>query len=189
MHASPATHYHHDSLQDDAAVATPPALSVRAIMSWPAIVAREDAPIEELARTMLDHRIGGLPIVDGDGRLVGIVTESDFVGEERGMAFSTFRAPRVLGQWVSARSVEPAYRAARGLLARDIMSRPVAALTEDATVTEVILAMIRGRRRRLPVVRDGIPSGMVTRHDVLRLLAASRAGQRGEVVPLGEGVT
>lgn len=54
-------------------------MKVRDIMSTTPIVARESTPLGELARLMLEYRIGCVPIVDALGALVGIVTEADFI--------------------------------------------------------------------------------------------------------------
>ena len=53
-------------------------LTVGAVMTSAVLVVESDRPIAEAARLMIDHKIGGLPVVD-DGQLVGIITESDFV--------------------------------------------------------------------------------------------------------------
>jgi len=60
-------------------------LTVGGVMSAAVIVVDPDRPIAEAARLMLDHKIGALPVVD-EGRLIGIVTESDFVRAMAGMA-------------------------------------------------------------------------------------------------------
>ena len=146
------------------------------IMSRPVITVREDTTLEEVARTMLDHRIGSVPVVDGDGKLVGIISESDFVGKERGVPFSAFRAPMLLGHWIEPGGVERIYAASRRVRARDIMTSPVETLTEATPVTDVVLRMIRQDLKRLPVVRGGRPVGMVTHHDVLRVVAPPEPG-------------
>ncbi len=145
------------------------------IMSRPVVTVREDTTLDEVARAMLDHRIGSVPVVDGDGRLVGIVSESDFIGKERGVPFTAFHAPSILGRWVTKEGVERIYEAARRMRARDIMSSPVETLSEETTVTDIVRRMIRHDLKRLPVVRDGRPVGMVTHHDMLRLVASEGA--------------
>jgi CBS domain-containing protein len=146
------------------------------IMSRPVITVREDTTLEAVARTMLDHRIGSVPVVDGDGKLVGIISESDFVGKERGMPFSAFRTPMILGHGITAAGIERIYAASRQIRARAIMTSPVETLTEATPVTDIVLRMIRRDLKRLPVVRGGRPVGMVTHHDVLRLVAPPETG-------------
>lgn len=67
-------------VEHDAAALHP--TTVADVMTSPAIVARDDATVEELMRLMLDNRIGAVPIVGGDGRVVGLVSDSTFAGRE-----------------------------------------------------------------------------------------------------------
>jgi len=52
-------------------------LKLKQVMSSPVITVAPDTPLEEAARIMADNRIGGLPVVDGSGALIGIITETD----------------------------------------------------------------------------------------------------------------
>lgn len=80
-------------------------MNVKEIMTQPALVVAETATLEEVARFRLEHRIGCVPVVNGKGKLSGIITESSFAAQEKSLPFSTFRAPQVLGQWLSSRGV------------------------------------------------------------------------------------
>ena len=145
-------------------------MQVQDIMTTPAIVARESVSLEALARLMLDHRIGCIPVVDAEGKLIGIVTESDFTGSDAFIPFTVYQHPRLLQQWISSDGVERIYKAGRELRARDVMRAPVITATADEPVTELVERMIRHNITRLPVVRDGIPIAIVARHDLLRLM-------------------
>src|SRR5690606_9406877 len=101
------------------------------LMSRPAITVRPETPLEEVAQTMLKHRIGCVPVVGATGEPVGIITETDFTGRERGIPFSAFQSPHIFGQWVSKEELEEVHRAAKTLPAREIMSSPVITTTED----------------------------------------------------------
>jgi CBS domain-containing protein len=149
-------------------------MKVWEIMSQPPIMAHEETPLEEVARTMLDHEIGGLPVVNDQGMLRGIITESDFAAKEKGFPFSTFRAPQVLGHWVSEEGVEQIYEAARRMKAKEIMTTRVVTLAEDDSINKAVELMLRHNINRIPVVRDGVVVGIVARHDLLRLLIPER---------------
>jgi nucleotide-binding universal stress UspA family protein/predicted transcriptional regulator len=148
-----------------------PSLQVRDIMASPAVVVPEQASLLEVAKLMVEHRIGAVAVVDNEGKLRGIVTESDFTGKERGIPFSVLQAPQVFGEFIDADGIEAIHARARSLTAWEIMSRPVETASETEPVTEVVTRMIARDLHRLPVVRAGVPIGMVTRHDVLRLMA------------------
>jgi CBS domain-containing protein len=145
-------------------------MTVRDIMTRSPITVQEDTSLEDVARTLLDHRIGCVPVVSEQGKLVGIVTESDFTAKERGIPFSTFRAPNVLGEWLPDTGIERIYQAARTREARDIMSCPVVTVSEGDPIEKAVQLMMRYDINRIPVVRDGVPTGIVARHDVLRLM-------------------
>lgn len=146
-------------------------MKVKEIMVQPVVVVGEDTTLEEVARSILKHRIGCLPVVDREGKLRGIITESDFIGRERGFPFSAYRAPQVFGEWVGKDDIERIHEAARTRTAREIMTADVITASEDETVTELVVRMIQRNLRRIPVVREGVPVGIATRHDVLRLMA------------------
>lgn len=145
-------------------------MKVREIMVRPVIVVKEDTTLEEIAKIMLDLQIGCVPVVCNEGKIVGIITDSDFAAKERGFPFSTFRAPQLLGQWMPKEGVEEMYKAARTLTAKEIMSAPVVTVTEEDTLEEVVKKMLRYDINRIPVVRDGVPVGIVARHDLLKMM-------------------
>jgi nucleotide-binding universal stress UspA family protein/predicted transcriptional regulator len=153
-----------------AAISRGAAATVRDIMNVPVVVVREDATLEEVARTLLEHHIGAVPVVDAQGRLRGIITESDFTAKERGLPFSAFRAPQLFGEWVSPSAIARIYQAARDRQARSIMTSPVVTATEDESIADLVQKLLRHDIARVPVVRDGVPVGMVARHDLLKLL-------------------
>ncbi|TSE25829.1 Inosine-5'-monophosphate dehydrogenase [Tepidimonas sediminis] len=103
------------------------------------------APLRQALECMTRQRIGSVLVVDEDGRLQGIVTRHDVL-------------QRVL--------------LADGELQRplaDVMSRPVHALTPADTVHDAAVLMARARIRHVPVVRDGVPVGIVSEHDLFAL--------------------
>lgn len=146
-------------------------MKVRDIMVTPVVVVTEDASLEEVARTMLEHKIGCVPVIDKHGKLTGIITETDFTGRERGFPFSAYRTPKVFGEWIDKSGVERLHDAARSRKAREIMTSPVRTAREDDCVTDVVTYMIERDLKRIPIVHDSVPVGIVTRHDLLKLMA------------------
>jgi len=150
-------------------------MRVSEIMAQPVVVAREDATLEQVAGTMVERRIGCLPIVDREGRMVGVITEADFAAKECGVPFTFVRAPQLLGQWLGKEGADRIYATSRRLTAREIMTPGGITAAEDATLEEVLERMLRHDINHVPVLRDGTPVGMVARHDLLRLLLCSVA--------------
>ena len=141
-------------------------MQAREIMVQPVVTVRRGTNLEEAARLLLDHRFGCLPVVDETGRLSGIVTESDFAAKERGVPFSTLLLPQVLNQWMPPRGVERIYEAARTTAVDEIMSTEPATAAEETPVEDVIRLMLRDDINHVPVIRDGTPVGIITRHDL-----------------------
>jgi CBS domain-containing protein len=149
-------------------------MKVSEIMSHPVITAREGATLEEVARIMLDHRFGSVPVVNEQGTMIGLITESDFAARGKGVPFTTFEMPQVFGHWLGKSGVEQMYQKAREILARDTMTRDVITIEEDATIEDVLELMLRYDVNRLPVVRDKILVGIVARYDLLKLMLRER---------------
>lgn len=151
-------------------------MKVSEIMTEPAITITQDRSLEEVAHKMLNSKVGGLPVVDDDGKIVGMVTESDFSAKEHAIPFSRNYAPQLFGEWMSKEGVNKAYEAARSIVVKEIMSSPAVTIQEDETVAEAVRKMLEKRVHRLPVVRDGIPVGMISRHDLLKMVVQKFEG-------------
>lgn len=107
------------------------------------VVTRPLASVVEAAHAMNDHRVGALPVVDDDGRLVGMFTERDVL-------------TRIVAQ----------ERDPRHTRVGDVMSSPVIAC-DPQTPKDDLRALMREKRiRHVPVVRDGRPVGMVSIGDL-----------------------
>ena len=146
-------------------------MQVRDIMTQPVITANVAMNLDEVARLLLTHNIGGLPVVDSAGRLCGIVTESDFTAKEHGVPFSTLKLPQLFHEWLPKEGIERLYAKARTLTVSEIMSPQVISLTETDSVEHAVRLLLQHEVHRLPVVRDGKPIGMVSRHDLLKVMA------------------
>jgi CBS domain-containing protein len=132
-----------------------------------------DMPIEEVARFLLDRHISAAPVVDQHGRMVGIISEGDLIrrpeiGAERQRSWwlALLSSPaEVAGEFVKT----------HGHRASDVMTQKVISVGEDAPLGEVAGLLEKYRVKRLPVVREGKLVGIISRADILRVLAASRA--------------
>lgn len=136
------------------------------VMSHPVVAVREDDTLEQAARAMVERNVGSVLVVGADGQLVGILTESDFTGAPG----SAFRGPRLLGEALPEEGAERIYEEARGRKVKELMSKVVTTVEEGEPVTHLIRRMMDLDLRHVPVVRDGIPVGIVTRRDLLRLM-------------------
>ena len=147
-----------------------PALSsmrVREVMSSPAKVVREAVTVGEAARMMLDEGIRCLPVVDADGKVVGIVTESDLTGARPWLSLRGWAQRDATEGDQALSSVE------RGgtLPVSKVMSSPVVTASPNDALADVVDQMMARKVHHVPVVEEDVPVGIVARHDVLELLA------------------
>jgi CBS domain-containing protein len=137
------------------------------VMTTGAATIRPDASLADAARLMVEHRISGLPVIDRQDRLIGIITEDDFLSPER--------KPRLVGLLA-----EGAAKVASELNARrveDIMTRDPVSVGADVPIEEAVELMTRHKVRRLPVVAQGKVVGILSRSNLM--LAFLRKAQAG----------
>jgi len=120
--------------------------SVREIMSQQLATLSETAAIADAIETIVTKKIGGLPIVDSGGVLIGIVTERDVM--------------RALAAEKSTLAVE------------EVMTGSLRVTHPDRPIAEVTREMTRHRFRRLPVVSDDVLYGIITATDIMRYLGS-----------------
>jgi len=115
-------------------------MDVNDVMTRNVITIKENQSREQAARLLARHRISGLPVVNNDGNIVGVVTEYDVIAKE--------------GQSVG-----------------DIMTRGVISVTPDTELDTASHILVHERIRRLPVLDQGRLVGIVSRSDVVRIVA------------------
>ena len=143
-------------------------MRTRDVMSSPVVTVSPDAPLKDVAGTLVEHGISAVPVVDGDDRLVGIVSEADLLALEA--------APGP-----GSRPVRAAARKGPAQTARDVMSRQVYTLAEDTDAATAARLLLRHRLKSAPVVDGDRVVGMVARRDLLRLLARSDRDIRADL--------
>ena len=140
----------------------------------PATVA-PDASVEDVVSALREHQLPGVPVVDPDGRLVGIVTEADLVLPDDEGDLHLPHYVNLFGGTVFLESLhrfEDRLRKAFAATAADMMSRDPDTVGPDTSVREAARLIHETGHNRLPVVEDGRLVGVVTRLDVLGALAA-----------------
>jgi CBS domain-containing protein len=128
-------------------------------MTSPVVTVRPDLPVKDTARLLLRHSISAVPVVDESGRLVGIVSELDLL-------LGDVPADPV----AHAMPVQPD-PAAPPRVVRDVMTRDVLALAEDADAADVARLMRESSLKSIPVLRGDAVVGIVSRRDLLRSIA------------------
>lgn len=139
------------------------------IMTRKVISVKPDTPVVDAANTMLQQHISGLPVVNETGKLVGIISEGDFLRR------AEIGTQRKRGRWL--RFLVGPGRAAtdfvheQGRKVVEIMTAEPLTVTEDATLEEIVHVMEKNHVKRLPVLRGDQLVGIVTRANLLQAVA------------------
>jgi CBS domain-containing protein len=140
-------------------------------MTQPVVTVRRETSLAEVAKIMVDRQIACVPVVDQDGKLRGIVTQTDFAANERATPFSMEDLARVSSGLPPKEMIERVREGARATTAQEIMITEVITGREDTPVEAIAGQMLRYDIDHIPIVRDGVPVGIVSRHDFLRMVA------------------
>ena len=121
-------------------------ITAREIMTETVISVSPDTAIDEAMAIIIENRISGLPVVDGNGRIVGILTEIDRLKMLNNLAADSLH------------------------LVSDIMSRNVVCVEADSSVEQVAHLLLSGAIRRVPVVEHQKVIGIISRRDLVRAI-------------------
>ncbi|QWF85931.1 CBS domain-containing protein [Amycolatopsis sp. CA-230715] len=130
-------------------------MRARDLMTAPVVTVGPGTAVKDAAKVLASHGFTALPVVDDDERLIGIVTEADLIKD---------RMPP------DARHSDPEWHAAAGTVGA-VMSTPAIAMGAGADVAQVCQALVDGGIRAMPIVAGSTVVGIVTRGDVVRVMA------------------
>jgi CBS domain-containing protein len=144
-------------------------MQARDVMTKDIVTVSPEATVGEIAALLVTHRIGAVPVVSAEGRLVGIVSQTDLVhrsetGTEKRRKWwlEAFADPDIKAQQ---------YVKSHGHKAEDVMTRHVVSVSESASLAEVADVLDTHSVRQVPVVSEGRLAGMISRADLVRVLA------------------
>ncbi len=143
-------------------------MQAKDVMTINVISVSEDTPVHEVVRLLLKHHISAVPVVDGARKVAGIVSEGDLLRPE-GTSRAAARRPWWLEAVFAGQTV--GYDKAHGRTAGAIMTRNVVTVDEDTPLNRIAELLERRRIKRVPVVKDGRLTGIVSRANLLHGLA------------------
>jgi CBS domain-containing protein len=150
---------------------------VRDMMTTEVVTVEPSTPFKEIVARLAGRRVSAVPVVDADGRVLGVVSEADLLLKEE-YPDAEQDVPLV---WTRRRRIER--KKAAGTCARDLMTAPPVTVPPTATVAEAARRMHAAGVKRLPVVDgDGRLPGIVSRADLLRVFARPDDAIRREIV-------
>jgi CBS domain-containing protein len=140
------------------------------IMTRSVITVTPQTTIVDAANLMLERHVSGLPVVDTNGKLVGIVSEGDFIRR------SEIGTGRKRGRWLRF-ILGPGKSASdfvheHGRKVSEVMTKSPLTITEDTALADIVEMMERNNVKRLPVVRDDKVVGIVSRANLLQAVAS-----------------
>ncbi len=145
----------------------------REFMETEPVSVQMDTPLAEVVRLFFRHRVRALPVVDSDGRLVGVVSERDLFPRKKGIPFSLEKMVTLLGQPVDKQQLTQHESAASTTVAETMSSNPVT-ITPETTIEDASMHMLDRRLSVLPVVEGNRLVGMVRRINLLQGIYGDR---------------
>ncbi|MFE6222703.1 CBS domain-containing protein [Streptomyces sp. NPDC057854] len=147
------------------------------LMTREVVSVRGDAPFKEIVRVLSQHRVTALPVVDGENRVIGVVSEGDLMRKTADQAATPGDMPGVPGleAWERAK--------AEGTRAEELMSAPAVCARPDWTVAEAARLMeVQGIKRLIVVDDEDHLVGIVSRRDLLGIFLRQDDEIRREIV-------
>ncbi|MFC4463676.1 CBS domain-containing protein [Streptomyces xiangluensis] len=151
------------------------------VMTSEVIGARQETPFKDVAQLLARHRISGLPVVDADDKVLGVISETDLIRRQAAKAErdrgGRFRLPAL------RRKVRIATAKARAMTAGQLMSTPAITVHPEQPVADAARVMERHHIERLPVVdEEDRLIGIATRRDLLRVFLRTDEEIRQEII-------
>lgn len=141
------------------------------VMTTQVVTVTPDTTIHAAAKLLADHHISGLPVVDANGAVIGIVSEGDLLHRAE-IGTGAQRRAWWLELLSSTRELAQAYTKEHANLVKDVMSDNVISVAEDTPLGEIADVLERNRIKRVPVMSDGKLVGIVSRANLIRALAS-----------------
>lgn len=153
---------------------TAPPLKVRDLMTTSVLSVTPNTTAQRVARLILDHAVSAVPVVDGDGTPIGIISETDLVARSSGQKRSrrNFCVGMLAGDRPSADAIGALDHTRT---ARDIMTAPLVTVDENETIAAATKLLVAHGIKRLPVLKSGRLAGILSRSDLLRAVAGGLA--------------
>src|SRR5262249_17990044 len=147
------------------------------VMTTNVITVEPDTSVQQLATLLSERGISGVPVVDKDNRLVGVVTEGDLL--HRAETGTERRIQRRRSRWLDTLGTDQEaardYVKAHGRVVREIMTREVVSAGAPPELADIATLLETKRIKRVPVLRDGKLVGIVSRANLVRALAMTKS--------------
>jgi CBS-domain-containing membrane protein len=145
-------------------------LKAKDIMTRDVITIKPGETVEALARLLIEHKISGVPVVDEDDMVVGIVTENDLIRKN-----ARFHIPTIIRLFdayimLGTDKAEKEIKKMAATEVRDICTEDVVSIEEDTSLEEIATIMSDKHVHLLPVLKSGKVVGIVGKADMVRAM-------------------
>jgi len=140
------------------------------VMTRDVITIDPNSTVLQAARLMLQHHVSGLPVVDGNGNLVGVLSEGDFL--RRRETKTERRRSRWLEFLMGPGRIAAEYSHSHGSKVSEVMSTDVQSVEQDTALEDIVELMERKRIKRVPVLCGGQLVGIVTRSNLMHAMVS-----------------
>lgn len=150
-------------------------LTAKDIMTRKVISASPDLPVEKLAVLFWKHKIGGVPVVNDEGKLLGVVTENDLIDQVKNVHIPTVIS--ILDSFVfleSPQKMDKEMAKMTGRVVRDICSQELITVGEEATFSEIATIISEKKVHTLPVLAKGKMVGVIGKADLIRAISQGK---------------
>ena len=147
-------------------------LTAKELMSENVITVTGDLTVQELAKILTDNKISGVPVVDDQGKVIGVVTESDLIDQNKKVHIPTVVA--ILDSFFFLENpdkMEKEMKKMAGSKVEDIFTPGVIAVQLDAPLDEVATLMAEKKVHTLPVLDGELLAGVIGKSDIIRSIA------------------
>ncbi len=153
---------------------------VRDVMTTRVVAVKRNATFKDMAALLTEYRVSAFPVLDDEGKVIGVVSEADMLSKEALVADMGVQAARLAR--IPGSPYHDEFAKAAAVTAGDLMTNPPVVVTPDEPVTSAARLMYHGRVKRLPVVGEkGQLIGIVSRADVLSVYSRPDSEIRQEI--------
>src|SRR5262245_51947300 len=147
------------------------------VMVRDVVTVSPDTEVAAAVQLLVEHDVSALPVVDGDGHVVGVISEADLIRREE------IGTDKHRPWWIEAltpgSTLADEFAKSHGRRVSELMSTGVVSVSEDAPLAEVAGLLEKHRIKRVPILRDGKLVGIVSRANLIQALASAQAHAAG----------
>jgi predicted transcriptional regulator len=148
-------------------------LTAKELMSDNVITVTGETPVRKLAKILSDNKISGVPVVDDQGEVIGAVTESDLIDQNKKVHIPTVVA--ILDSFIfleSPEKMEQELKKMAGIKVADIFAHETITVQQNTPLDEIATLMAEKKIHTLPVLQDKKLVGVIGKSDIIRTIAS-----------------